>query len=1134
MLSAQACGFLRTLFKCIVMEGIRATRRAASHGALNVAYNSQARPTPRSLLRQGSQAHLADANEYPALLPLPGPLESMLKTTTETGDIGTFSIRPSATFHQLPRQHAAFWDDGSRSTPQRQTESVERSGGRVRREDDRRRLPSYRDPSTPDIISMYGSGSQRSGSSFRPVMLDEMGPRSYSMTSSYGARHYHQTHSHSSGYAHGSSPSYLQRPRSPFPYPTRLKRPGVRPSSPALTENGNVDYTRMIGIDHVSYVSIRSSIIWIRLQGADNTQRTDYHRSYRQPPIYRQSSRRRPPLSLRSDVNRPTRSHPSQRSYRSQRTSSSGAGLHEHYAHGRLLNPWGHQPSEISDYDSTDMNARNSSFGSIIDKYRYSSPIDTGSQNLHVPSGPFYYDYSEDFDYPRQETNYRSRSPLVPISAQTTTAHRALGHGDDCVRYPKRRFATHLSDSSTPNADEDAGKNWVRCNDQLIEPHIPVPPSTPLGMQAAAQPQVDAGSVIELLGPQAGRDRSRIPPVIPFETDPANLTTTTQPERREVWCPQATFSDGNKQENFKTERQRATYAGSISSVQYAQSSGEVRRPLNATEGFIVGDTVEIPLVHSADSSVEQTAASSPGANSTDLGSINNELQGQELHCEWAPIGMADKRAKTHSLTYLDESNKGRMTMKQGRFWRSPSSNNLIEKSRSIQSVHSLINGFQGTSCGEHDPQALMRRHRRNQAMLRISQSSGRNIPASDSPSRIGTPILAPKPISPAKELRVRNSIPQLMKALPALPGDSPSVSSSPDSLSEDSDHEKRSDRINPIIVSTVGGNSRCLTHSTNPEVHSSEATDSAEEQSSASDVGLHLISPASRFSGDQSWLPPSESPFAPKTDGIGTMGIEKPTAVLRKGRKLRLRVLRDALHHLDNHDSSTVRRHPEAKCPNTILEISECHPDGHEVQDVLVQDATVRQETGRLDNGDFDETASLPAASPPLYQADLEDGLARGNSLDTHLERPLLSGTTIIATTTADTYDHPSVNQQEISPDKHRGPRKHFSKMKLRLTESLTRRSGQDLAEELRGSDVNDLTAHSKEIDELQLLSSSGEAASLTEKLRSSRISEVARVHSKGKVRQRFSKLVKGARQTFRLYMYKRPQSRPQGIPPAT
>ncbi|KAI6373748.1 hypothetical protein MCOR25_003377 [Pyricularia grisea] len=1087
------------------MEGIRATRRAASHGALNAAYNSQARPTPRSLSRQGSRAHLRDANEYPTLLPLPGPLESMLKTTTETGDIGAFSIRPSATFHQLPRQRSAFWDEGLRLTPRRQTELVERSGGRACREDDRRRLPSYRDPSTSDIISMYGSGSQRSGSSFRPVMLDEMGPRSYSMTSSYGARQYHQPHSHSSGYAHGSSPSYLQRPRSPFPYPTRLKRPGVRPSSPALTENGN---------------------------------RTDYHRSYRQPPIYRQSSRRRPPLSLRSEVNRPIRSHPSQSSYRSQRTSSSGAGLHEHYVHGRPVNPWVHQPSEISDYDSTDMNARNSSFGSIIDKYRYSSPIDTGSQNLHVPSGPFYYDYSEDFDYPRQENSYRSRSPLVPMSAHNTNTHRVLGHSDDCASYPKRRFAHSISDPSTPNADEDSEKNWVRCNDQLTEPHIRVPPSTPLGTQSlATKPQIDAGSVIELLRPQAARERSQPSPTIPFETDPAKFPTTTQPEKRETWCPQATFSDEDDQEKFKIERRTATsYAGSISSVQYAQWTGTVRRPLDPIESLTVGDPAEITLVCSADSSVEQTAASSPRANQTGPGSLISELQDSELHCECAPIGIADKRAKTQSLTYLDESIGRHEMMKQSRLWRSPSSNNLLEKSRSIQSVSSLNNGFQGTPCGEHDPQALMRRHRRNQAMLRISQSSGRNLPAGDSPSRIGTPILAPKPISPAKELRVRNSIPQLMKALPALPGDSHPVSSSPDLLSEDSNDEKRSNQMAPIIVSTVGGNSRSLIHPIDQEAHGSEVTDSAEVQSNASNSGLRLTSPVSKFSAEQPWvpLPESESPFAPKTDRPGTMSFDKPPALLRKGRKLRLRVLRDALQHLDNHDSSTVRRHPEAKYPNTILEISECYPDGNEFQDGLVHDATARHETDRLDNEDYDETASLPATSPPLYQADLENGLARGNSLDTHLERPILSGTTIIATTTADTYDHPSLNQQEISSDKHRGPRKHFSKMKLRLTESLTRRSGQDLAEELRGSNVTDPTARPGEIDETQLLSSSGEASSLNEKLRSGRASEVSRVHNKGRVRQRFSKLVKGARQTFRLYMYKRPQARPQGIPPVT
>ena len=40
-------------------------------------------------------------------------------------------------------------------------------------------------------------------------------------------------------------------------------------------------------------------------------------------------------------------------------------------------------------------------------------------------------------------------------------------------------------------------------------------------------------------------------------------------------------------------------------------------------------------------------------------------------------------------------------------------------------------------------------------------------------SRPESPMLAPKPISPARQLRLKNSVPQLMKALPALPPDPP-------------------------------------------------------------------------------------------------------------------------------------------------------------------------------------------------------------------------------------------------------------------------------------------------------------------------------------------------------------------------
>lgn len=67
-----------------------------------------------------------------------------------------------------------------------------------------------------------------------------------------------------------------------------------------------------------------------------------------------------------------------------------------------------------------------------------------------------------------------------------------------------------------------------------------------------------------------------------------------------------------------------------------------------------------------------------------------------------------------------------------------------------------------------------RRHRRNHAALRISTTG---LPRKDNeghphitPTCSTVPLVSPKPISPARQLKVKNSIPQLMKALPPLPG----------------------------------------------------------------------------------------------------------------------------------------------------------------------------------------------------------------------------------------------------------------------------------------------------------------------------------------------------------------------------
>lgn len=66
----------------------------------------------------------------------------------------------------------------------------------------------------------------------------------------------------------------------------------------------------------------------------------------------------------------------------------------------------------------------------------------------------------------------------------------------------------------------------------------------------------------------------------------------------------------------------------------------------------------------------------------------------------------------------------------------------------------------------------VKRHHRRQRPPRIDPSAlhGANeLVPRNSVSRSGSPMLAPKPISPARQLKLKNSVPQLMKALPPLP-----------------------------------------------------------------------------------------------------------------------------------------------------------------------------------------------------------------------------------------------------------------------------------------------------------------------------------------------------------------------------
>lgn len=232
-------------------EEPHAARRSVSHGARN---GSHALPTHGSsgILDSGHRLvpnfkPLRSIREHGhTFLDPAASADGMLRKTTETGNIGLFSIKSGRPTALRPRTSL-----GDLRQPHR---PFSRSNDRPSAHDDRKRLPSYRD-STSEIISMYGSDNQSSAKSVTGTLSppwDDCAQRSYSMTTC-GSKSYTLLQNMGMQQAHDIHAG-AQRPRSPYPYPTRLPRPGVRPSSPALTENGNVDYSRMVEIDRIPQV----------------------------------------------------------------------------------------------------------------------------------------------------------------------------------------------------------------------------------------------------------------------------------------------------------------------------------------------------------------------------------------------------------------------------------------------------------------------------------------------------------------------------------------------------------------------------------------------------------------------------------------------------------------------------------------------------------------------------------------------------------------------------------------------------------------------------------------------------------------------------------------------------------------
>lgn len=165
-------------------------------------------------------------------------IQGMLKNSTETSDVGLFAFKPlrvppsglTASAWTLAANravHKACPPNGSRTSRQRHVNDISGTSKHM----------------SKGRSCLAAGGAQHSSDadhfkSDRGFPIN--GYRSYSLTKSS-----HTTHStmsrHPSGYyarSQGLSTMYDARPRSPFIYPTRLRRPGYRPSSPAISDFG--------------------------------------------------------------------------------------------------------------------------------------------------------------------------------------------------------------------------------------------------------------------------------------------------------------------------------------------------------------------------------------------------------------------------------------------------------------------------------------------------------------------------------------------------------------------------------------------------------------------------------------------------------------------------------------------------------------------------------------------------------------------------------------------------------------------------------------------------------------------------------------------------------------------------------
>ncbi|KAK8139714.1 hypothetical protein PG984_000837 [Apiospora sp. TS-2023a] len=881
-------------------------RRAASHGTLRSSYASQTRPLHKPL---------RSVNENSALLPSPGALESMLKTTTETGDIGIFTIKPvktSASITATPTHHGVQGSRRQYYLPMR------RSADDFRRQDDRHRLPSCRD-TTSEILSMYGSNSQSSANGVFSHLMDDENQRSYSMTT-VGSRHLSHNKSSNTLQSHYSG-GPLQRPRSPFPYPTRLKRPGARPASPAITESGVVDYSRMIEIDRISL-------------------RTGYGPG---ALTLSRPHRRLPPSAARLDTNLST---PILQTQGSQYFPNRHSGTNS----SRTASAASETSCSLSCCEKVHSSStRTSSLTSVINMYHRMPPTLRHVQFGSLDPPPRYYDYTEDFEF-KHPFVAATIEPVAPTPTRIPSIHKSLvfreGPEDqpsvhpvlDCtpgqlhdnpqhVEIEEKEDQSDGAQSHQSCAVQDLGEGDTSSTADTI-------PRTTMSPKAAGR-----GTDIDCLPSQTGRDLmdtvNRSLQIDSREAGTyshhnmcpasASRSKTTSLEKQVVLHGGKTptihseqgviVSDSHDSQSEDCEHNAEIQFGSQENALQRRSTSE---PATKYWGFFPKHSgpkqgwISLPT----DSCVSMSEAYR-NQEPREILSSSDSLEDHRSVELGRTIGGSIRSAQFMTTETTPENTGGEVAMKQIEHEINSAQNNIPTVG---------VKGGSGGCQGEH-------KLRRGNTGLKVVT---RNLPnASDddfpqlNPECSYTPLISPKPISPARHLKVKNSIPQLMKALPPLPTSS-LASPTP---SSNVDEYECAEILQPFSLSRSGTpkaqNQRGLQHPRGKFdlQHSGEATNTQMKLPKIRFKNKMSATHETNQRDARHWNSESNYPWCRGTTDVGLLNTNGDAGSHHSDRSsLRAPTYFGTYRATPSPLTETVRRYPDVQCSGVVQSITSQQP----------------------------------------------------------------------------------------------------------------------------------------------------------------------------------------------------------------